>query len=254
MKIKHIRELPNIDQVLFLDIETIPKVEKFSKLSQNMKELFSSKFSWMLDLKRVSVDNEILGVERNPTIEELFDLYDEKAGVCSEFLQVVAVAIGGVQDEELKVKSYLHDNETKLLRAVSEALKSNRTPCAHSGKTFDFPVLARRYLVNSLPIPKKLDNYDVKPWEQDLIDTMEVWKCGQSRYSVSLALLCEVLGIKTSKNGMDGSKVLQAWEKKEFDKIKKYVRSDVIDEAKIYTCFLGENFSYSIQELDEEWK
>ena len=54
--------------------------------------------------------------------------------------------------------------------------KTNRDAvlCAHNGKEFDYPYIARRMIINGLNIPAILDNSGKKPWEVKLLDTMDL--------------------------------------------------------------------------------
>ncbi len=55
------------------------------------------------------------------------------------------------------------------------------TLCAHNGKEFDFPYLARRMVVNRIGIPGFLKLSGKKPWEINHIDTLELWKFGDRK-------------------------------------------------------------------------
>ena len=48
--------------------------------------------------------------------------------------------------------------------------------CAHNGKEFDFPFIARRMIVHRIALPKKLNLFGKKPWEVPHLDTLEMWK------------------------------------------------------------------------------
>ena len=46
--------------------------------------------------------------------------------------------------------------------------------CAHNGKEFDFPYIARRLIIKGMSLPYKLDLFGKKPWEVPHLDTMEL--------------------------------------------------------------------------------
>jgi DNA polymerase elongation subunit (family B) len=98
-------------------------------------------------------------------------------------------------DSGFKVKSYYGDNEAELLSNFASMVngfstrKSNLSLCAHNGKEFDFPYIARRMLINGLKIPDILNVAGKKPWEVKFIDTMELWKFGDIKHYTSLNLL-----------------------------------------------------------------
>src|SRR2546429_5980208 len=71
-----------------------------------------------------------------------------------------------------------------------------RSLCAHNGKEFDFPFIARRMLINGLKLPKILHIAGKKPWEVNHLDTMELWKRSEehtSELQSRLHLVCRLL-------------------------------------------------------------
>ena len=54
---------------------------------------------------------------------------------------------------------------------LSKFSKGNKDAvlCAHNGKEFDFPYIARRMIINRVPIPEMLNNAGKKPWEVKLL-------------------------------------------------------------------------------------
>ena len=96
--------------------------------------------------------------------------------------------------------------------------------CAHNGKEFDFPFLARRYLINGLRLPYCLDLAGKKPWEVQHLDTMNLWKFGDYKHYTSLDLLTHTFNIPSPKSDIDGSDVARIfYEEKADDRIKKYL-------------------------------
>lgn len=101
--------------------------------------------------------------------------------------------------------------------------------CAHNGKEFDFPYIARRMLVHGIKIPFLLDNAGKKPWEINNLDTMELWKFGDFKSFVSLNLLAHLFGIPTPKDDIDGSMVADVYyREKDIQRISTYCNKDVI--------------------------
>ncbi len=84
---------------------------------------------------------------------------------------------------------------------------SQKYLCAHNGKEFDYPYLCRRMIINDECIPALLSISGKKPWEVNLLDTMDLWKFGDYKNYISLHLLSHVLNIPTSKDDIDGSMV-----------------------------------------------
>jgi uncharacterized protein YprB with RNaseH-like and TPR domain len=42
----------------------------------------------------------------------------------------------------------------------------------HNAKEFDIPFIARRMIINQVPIPNKLNLFGKKPWEIPHLDTL----------------------------------------------------------------------------------
>lgn len=105
--------------------------------------------------------------------------------------------------------------EEKLLRDFTALLEEYFQPyhllCAHNGKEFDFPYIARRMLIHNMRLPSKLNLFGKKPWEVPHLDTMELWKFGDFKHYTSLKLLTHVLGIPSPKEDIDGSMVREVF-------------------------------------------
>ncbi|MEM9363186.1 MAG: ribonuclease H-like domain-containing protein, partial [Bacteroidota bacterium] len=107
--------------------------------------------------------------------------------------------------------------------------------CAHNGKEFDFPYIARRMVINGLNLPYKLDLFGKKPWEVPHLDTMELWKFGDYKHYTSLKLLAHILGIPSPKEDMDGSMVQSVYyEENDLDRIVSYCELDVVTTAQVF--------------------
>jgi len=113
--------------------------------------------------------------------------------------------------------------------------------CAHNGKEFDFPYIARRMLINGIKLPKILDIAGKKPWEVSFLDTMELWKFGDYKNYTSLNLLTQIFDIPTPKDDIDGSMVADVyWNDKDLQRIVKYCEKDVLAIAQLMLKYKGE--------------
>ena len=113
--------------------------------------------------------------------------------------------------------------------------------CAHNGKEFDFPYIARRMLVNGIKLPFLLDTAGRKPWEIQHLDTLQLWKFGDYKHYTSLDVLTTLFGIPTPKQEIDGSDIARVyWEDKDLNKIKDYCQRDVVAIAQLILKFRGE--------------
>ena len=215
----------DLEKILFLDIETVPLIYKYTDLNKSSKELWDKKWSYN---KEVSPDKHY-----------------EKAGIFAEFAKVVCIGLGFYNGNKFRIKSLSSDNETEILKQFSELLATHFNTslhllCAHNGKEFDFPFLCRRYLINNLPLPKLLQIQGLKPWEVKHLDTLDLWKFGDVKNFSSLNLLAHVLGIPSPKDDIDGSMVSKTYyEENNLEKIANYCKKDVITLARVYNRFVG---------------
>ena len=174
----------------------------------------------------------------------LEDVYD-MAGIYAEFGKIICISLGFINGEEFRIKSFYGDNEKELLVEFIALMNSNygnpnKLLCAHNGKEFDFPYLARRIILNGLELPSLLDIAGKKPWEVQHLDTMVLWKFGDYKNYTSLALLAHIFDIPTPKSDMQGSDVARVyWEEKDLDRIVEYCQKDVLTIGQLLLKFKG---------------
>lgn len=222
------------ENILFLDIETAAQNQNFSEMNERFKELWTKKMRWYIE-------------KEGKTAEELY----EKAAIWAEFGKIICISVGSIviKDEQriFRIKSFYGHNEKHLLENFAFLLnnhfnKDRHLLCAHNGKEFDFPYIARRMLINEIKIPKILDNSGKKPWEVNHIDTMELWKFGDVKHFTSLDLLAAIFNIPSPKSQIDGSKVNQIyWEEGDLSKIAGYCQKDVITIGKVLLKLKGDS-------------
>lgn len=218
--------------VLFLDIETVPVTPDFESMDKGLAKLWEKKSSWF-----------------RKGDEEAADVFD-RAGIYSEFGKIITISVGLVTGEKnkrsIRLKSFFGDDELKLLEDFGVMLNNFSTGkdallCAHNGKEFDFPYIARRMLINGINIPEILDNAGKKPWEINLLDTMELWKFGDYKHFTSLELITTLLKIPTPKDDIDGSMVASVyWKEKDLSRIVEYCEKDVIALIQVFLRFRNE--------------
>jgi len=222
----------NLRKILFLDIETVPQYEKYEDLPENWKKLWDKKAYW---------------VNRDDLPEEEFY---HRAGIYSEFGKIVCISTAFIHEEKgerfLRIKTFYGDDEKQLLEQFNSMLEKHFNSdehflCAHNGKEFDFPYIARRSLVNGVTIPKLLDTHGLKPWQVNHLDTMELWKFGDHKHYTSLELLALLFDLPNPKTEVDGSEVWRLYHKeKDLDTIAEYCENDTITVAQIFLKFRGE--------------
>ena len=89
---------------------------------------------------------------------------------------------------------------------------------------FDLRFIINRAIVLGVPIPKIIPR-DIKPWSQDIFDTMVAW--AGPKGTISQARLAEALGIDGNKSDFDASMVADAWARGEYERIAEYCRGDI---------------------------
>jgi predicted PolB exonuclease-like 3'-5' exonuclease len=223
-----------LENILFLDIETVPVTQDYQMLNEHMQELWDKKMAF-------PVKNE----EGLP--EELW----ERGGLYAEFGKIICISAGIFSSLEeprrFRIKSFAGDAEAEILHGFSHLLEKFRPGkelnlCAHNGKDFDFPFMARRMIINGIPVPEVLNVAGKKPWEVHFLDTMELWKFGAYRHFISLALMAEILDIPNPKDDIDGSKVGKVYyEDKDINRIARYCEKDVLTVAQIMLRLRGES-------------
>ncbi|HBZ21575.1 MAG TPA: 3'-5' exonuclease [Bacteroidales bacterium] len=224
--------LPNVrpEDILFLDIETVPLAASCKMLDQ------ASQVLW--DKKSKQFRNESQSAE---------DVY-ERAGIYAEFGKIICISVGLIKEKEpffFRLKSFFGDDEKVLLAEFSSMLNKfskNREAllCAHNGKEFDYPYIARRMIINRMIIPDILDNAGRKPWEVKLLDTLDLWKFGDYKSYTSLDLLTTTLNIPTPKDDIDGSMVAGIYYKEhDIRRIARYCEKDVLAVARVLMRFMN---------------
>jgi uncharacterized protein YprB with RNaseH-like and TPR domain len=213
-----------LDSILFLDIETVPLFSNYENLDEEAKNL------WEVKTKYQRKDEF--------TPEEFYD----RAGIWAEFGKIICVSVGYFvfkgDKRNFRVTTF-HGNEKDLLINFKSLLEThfNRPQhllCAHNGKEFDFPFIARRMIINGIDLPYKLNLFGKKPWEIPHLDTMELWKFGDYKTFTSLKLMSYVLGVPSPKDDLDGSMVRDVYyEEKNIDKIIRYCEKDTVTIAQI---------------------
>jgi len=206
-------------QLLYLDIETVGQFPHYLDMPPRVRELWDKK------AKSLNYKND----------QKPLDLFN-RSGIYAEFGKIVCISVGYFVKEthQLRIKSFYSHDEKKLLLSFSEMLKkyfpSNKTIlCAHNGKEFDFPYIARRMLIQNVSLPHQLDIAGKKPWEIQHLDTLELWKFGDYKHYTSLDLLTEVFDIPSPKNDIDGSQVNEVyWKENDLERIARYCQNDVL--------------------------
>ena len=213
-----------LEHILFLDIETVPQFADYDSLDNPTKLLWEAKTKYQR--------------KDNFTPKEFYD----RAGIWAEFGKIICISVGYFKQKEdpinFRVTSF-YGEEGDILKDFKALLethfnKSNHLLCAHNGKEFDFPYIARRMVILGIDLPEKLNLFGKKPWEVPHLDTLELWKFGDYKTFTSLSLMAHVLGIQSPKDDISGEQVRDVFYKeKDIDRIVAYCEKDTVTVAQI---------------------
>lgn len=226
----------NLEHIAFIDIETVTKYKNILGAPFPYNAMWSQRSDKLYPGEMVA------------------KTYTEKAALHPEFSQVCCVSLGYFEVNNgtilnLKVKSFVGSNEIDIMKGVNDALVSSyyrqMVLCGHNGRGFDVPFLAKRYLINDLKIPGKINFSGKKPWEIDFLDTYEIWKFG-GMGSASLDLICFALGLPSPKEASSGDQVHGMYFRGEFDAIANYCAGDVSSVAQIVCKMKNTPINYRV--------
>ena len=220
-----------IDSMLLIDIETVSQYSDYTALPDEWKKLWSDKIERLLT---------------NDETPESF--YPKRAAIMAEFGKIICISAGFFTSENgklnLRVKSFYGQDEKVLLQGVIASFnqwqnnKKVAAFCGHNIKEFDMPYLCRRMLVNGIPIPSYLDFQSMKPWDTNIIDTLQLWKFGDFKNYISLNLLAACMNVPSPKDDIDGSQVGKVyWQENDIGRIANYCQKDVVTVAQLILRF-----------------
>lgn len=228
-------KINQLQRILFLDIETVPQRKSFNELSSRCQSLWQKK---ALNLSlRVKEEHE----------NDVEQLYESRAGIYAEFGKVVCISMGCLNRLnkkvfKLKLKSFSGKDEKSILLAFKTLMDQHFSNldlhfvCGHNIKEFDLPFIARRMIINEIPLPQLLKVNGRRPWQLNhIIDTMALWKFGDYKNYTSLDLLAHSLAIESPKTDLDGSQVFKVYYKdNDLARITTYCEKDVQTTIKVF--------------------
>ena len=139
--------------------------------------------------------------------------------ICLGFAVNDAVPLTFVGDEKFIIESFyaslgqVEENAPKIL-------------VGHNLIGFDLRFLYHRSVVNGIKPPAYI-NFNARPWDKTVHDTMLMWHPERDR-RVSLDRLCKILKVPSPKSEMDGSKVWEYYKEGRIEEIRSYCAGDIV--------------------------
>ena len=220
----------DFENILFIDIETVPITKSYKDLPEVFRKLWNDKHLLLKD-----------------TTDEPSLSFEGRAGIYAEFGKIICISAGffflDKKERNFRVKSFSSDNEAEILKEFADLLSKNFNTtkhiiCGHNIKEFDIPYICRRILINGVRLPKNLDQSGKKPWETNYIDTLQLWKFGDFKSYTSLKLLAALFNVDTPKDDIDGKDVARVyWQENNLERIATYCQKDVLTTAQLLLRF-----------------
>ncbi|WKN30021.1 ribonuclease H-like domain-containing protein [Porifericola rhodea] len=219
----------NLNNLLFVDIETVSAKPDFNELDEVLKEEWSRKASNLKNREELSVE----------------EMYFSRAGIYAEYGKVVVISVGIFHtlendETELRIKCISGDNESEILQNFKETvLKFDQAKlrlCAHNGKEFDIPFLCRRMLINGIELPPSMNIAGKKSWEIPHLDTMEMWKFGDYKSYTTLELLAVLFSVNAvNEEAIKASDINRIYyEEQDINKIARFCKRNVSMLAQVF--------------------
>jgi len=222
--------ISELKEMLFIDIETCSAAKDLDGfidiIGHNGAE------HWARKAKYIRNDNT------EYTEKTDSELYPINAALYPEFGKVCVISIGQITYPDginpvPKVKSFYGDSEKEILDIFMSTMvkifnaKPNIRVVGHNVKGFDIPYLLKRSIINGVSIPSQLQLQKLKPWENCLTDTYDIWKFGGWN-GASLSLICDLLNIPSPKEAMKAGDVSESYWNGMLEEIKEYCERDVV--------------------------
>jgi predicted PolB exonuclease-like 3'-5' exonuclease len=219
----------NTEDCIFFDIESAPEYKQ-------LPDTGPVRDSWIYKMKY-----EKENVESGKTTYE--QLYDDKAALYPEFSKVVAITLGKVKDNAIKLFSIAGHEEDKVLnsfnKVINGSLSQNKGTklVGFAISQFDIPFLLKRCIILGIAPNQLIDINHLKPWNCDtfIIDLKTLWRGGSATDS-SLINVAIALGLPSPKSDMEGAQVHKIYysDPDPIKRISNYCDSDVVTNINIF--------------------
>jgi hypothetical protein len=228
---------------IFIDIETIP-----TQRPDEIARIAAKAIAHNATLAKPKSDEEV---------RALADEAHRKTALDGAWAEVVCICIGLIDDDAApsSTRRWCYGrsqepgpppwrecgDELDMIRDFFiwlEFVKRPFTLIGHNVVGFDLPILRQRAMVHGLEAPACIRR-TMKPWDAVEVDTMLMWTGGAPGKTISLDNLCRALGVDGKGNGLDGSKVYDAWLAGRHDEIAAYCADDVRRTMAVYERMRG---------------
>ena len=231
-------EKNQLKKLIFLDIETTSNYINYGEFCDaRPKEV---KF-WQRKAKALRRETHELNEKSDA------DLYESHSALYPEFGRIVCISIGQLQFDEnnnakfLAKSFYGKDEKENVINFInfSRAI-FNKVPdikfVGHNIKNFDMPYLIKKSFIYGIKIPTRFRFHEVKPWENCLLDTLNLWKTS-GMGGVSLEHLTLLLGVDNPKEAEvyenDHGGIARAFWHGKLEELKEYCEDDIKATANI---------------------
>lgn len=191
----------SLEDVIFVNVEGVPELSDFSNLTPEMQAF------WQNASAGLRTDGQ------TPA-----DVYP-RAGEVAEFGKAACITAGVIRrrdddgDPYFVTTSYVGDDERDVLSKFAQMLDNFFSQanglhylCGHGIWQKDVPFLAKRMLINRLPLPALFDSNGRRPLRAQLVDTCEFWTFSDhSAPRVPANLLATVFGLDIEPADFDSA-------------------------------------------------
>lgn len=232
-----------LEKSFIFDIETVTKYKNYDEMVE--KEPILADLWYKRSVKKYyDKHKDILDIDNF--------IYKEYGGLYPEFSKIICISCSFISFDEnnqpiIKTKVLHNENDEKTLLKefidlTDKYINKHKSPyiAGHNITAFDIPFICKRTIINGLKLPTLFDISGKKPWEINIIDTLNYWKF-TSLDLVSLDLLCYLLNIESPKNGDVNASTLSEMyysdDENKMIKISEYCKTDSEATAKVMLKF-----------------
>lgn len=236
---------------VFIDIETIPNQKQgaFDEILQDVylnfkvpSDLTKEKAAADLgitdkdEIKFTSKASMIGRWEADMAFSKSYEVAEDKYRRTALNGGYGEVCVIGLAVDDGKPEAITGENEAEILakfnqfihRIKADVPRPNIRFIGHNVE-FDIRFLLHRFIVNRV---KPAINLYYSQYSENFVDTMQIWAGRGNR--IKLVELCEILGIPSPKDGIDGSQVWDYVKAGRIEEVAEYCKKDVIATREAY--------------------